>query len=67
MGHQDFLGFLVVDYICYIFLTVREAAIGESYALELFRGAYSEVLQGKVKGVMASDKINLWVAPRLGG
>ena len=29
-------------------------------------GTYSEVLQGKATGAMASDKINLQVAPRLG-
>ena len=31
--HRGFLGFLVVDNICYIFLTVRQAAFGETMRL----------------------------------
>ena len=32
LRHRGFLGILVVEYICYIFLTVREAAFAENYA-----------------------------------
>ena len=56
----------MVHYICYMFLTVSEAAFGENYALEFIGGTYSEKWQWKTRGRMASDKTNLRVAPRLG-
>ena len=57
LRHRGFLGILVVEYICYIFLTVREAAFAENYA---FCGVtYSEMWQEKPWGAMASDKTNL--------
>ena len=57
--HRGFLGFLVVDNSCYIFLSVRQAAFWENYALAFCWETYSEVWQGKPRGAMVSDKINL--------
>ena len=59
IGTSGILAFLVVDHACFIFVTVREAAIGEDYVLELFEGTYSDVWQGKLRVAMAWDQINL--------
>ena len=34
LGHQEFIAFLVVDWVYYRFVTVRGAAHGEVYGLE---------------------------------
>ena len=47
MGHQGFLALLVVDYACFMFVTVGEDAFGEDNVLKLCAGTYPEVWQGK--------------------
>ena len=56
LRQRDFLGILVVEYICYIFLTVREAAFAENYTLTFCGVTNSEMWQGKPRGAMASEK-----------
>ena len=45
--YRGFLGFLVVDSICYLFLTLRQTAFGENNALIFCWETYSELWQGK--------------------
>ena len=70
--HRGFLVFLVVDNICYIFLTVRQAAFAENYALAFCLETYSEVWQGKpiyrwhldlvTKSLRYINSLNAWAA-----
>ena len=41
--HRGFLAFLVVDNICYIFLTLRQTAFGVKIAFTFFWETYPEV------------------------
>ena len=51
----------MVDYASYIFVTGRENVFGEDKVLELCGGTYSEVCQGKLRAVVASDKpVYMW-------
>ena len=49
-----------------MFVTVREDAFGEDYALKFCGRTYSEERQGKQRIVLMSDQINLCIEPRLG-
>ena len=53
---QGFLAFLVADYVCYIFVTVRETAFGEDYVFEFCGGTFSKVWQGKPRVAVALEK-----------
>ena len=47
LRHQAFIAFLVIDCVCYRFVTVKGVAHGESCGLELYGRTCSEVWQGK--------------------
>ena len=34
LGHRGFVVFLVVDWVCYMFMILRRVAFGEDYGLE---------------------------------
>ena len=43
LGYRGFIAFLVVDWVCYIFVAVRSAAHGGDYGLEFYGGMCSEM------------------------
>ena len=43
LGHQIFLTLLVVDQVCYIFVTLRKNAFGEDHVLKFRGGTYPGV------------------------
>ena len=43
LRHQAFRAFLMTDWVCCRFLTVRGVAHGEDYGLEFYGGTCSEV------------------------
>ena len=55
--HQGIVAFLVLHWVCYRLVTVREVVFGEDYGLEFCEGTCSEVQHGKLR-VPASDQAN---------
>ena len=45
--NQKFIAFLMVDWICYSFVTVKDVVDGEDYGLEFCGGTCLEVWQRK--------------------
>ena len=58
--HRGFLGFLVVDNICYIFLTVRQAAFGEEGRWRQIKSIYRWHLDLVTESFRCINSLNAW-------
>ena len=55
----------MVEYACYMLVTVGEDAFGEGCVLKLYGGTYSGLWQGKPRLAVASDQVNLYMMTRV--
>ena len=58
--HRGFLGFLVVDNICYIFLTVRQVAFGEEGRWRQIKSIYRWHLDLVTESFRCINSLNAW-------
>ena len=65
LDHQGFLALLVVEQVCYMFVTVKEDAFRENYVVKFCGVMYIELWQGKPKVTVSSDQANLYMVPRV--